>query len=66
MLIHVKEKEQTVRTNYVVVLSMHFANPYFVWNRPHSYRHFFFFFSRTSSQMKTRQENVNFWIVWRI
>ena len=33
MLIHVKENEQTVRTNYVVVLTMQNAHPYFEWNR---------------------------------
>ena len=33
MLIHVKEKEQTVRANYVAVLSMQNAHPYFEWNR---------------------------------
>ena len=33
MLIHVKEKEQTERANYVVVLSMQKAHPYFEWNR---------------------------------
>ena len=32
MLIHVKEKEQTVRANYVVVLSMQNAHPYCEWN----------------------------------
>ena len=33
MLIQVKEKEQTVRANYVVVLTMQNAHPYFKWNR---------------------------------
>ena len=32
MLIHVKEKEQTVRANCVVVLAMLNAHPYFEWN----------------------------------
>ena len=38
MLIHVKEKEQTVCANYVVVLSMQNTHPYFEWNRFLSYR----------------------------
>ena len=33
MLIHVEEKEQTVRANYVVVLTMQNAHPYFEWDR---------------------------------
>ena len=33
MLIHVKEKEQTVGANYVVVLTVQNAHPYFEWNR---------------------------------
>ena len=33
MLIHVKEKEQTVRANYVFVLTMQNAHLYFEWNR---------------------------------
>ena len=33
MLIHVKEKEQTVRANCVVILTMQNAHPYFEWNR---------------------------------
>ena len=33
MLIHVKEKEQTVRANYVVDLTMQNTHPYFEWNR---------------------------------
>ena len=33
LLIHVKEKEQTARANYVVVLSIQNAHPYFEWNR---------------------------------
>ena len=33
MLIHVKEKEQTVHANYVVVLTLQSAHPYFEWNR---------------------------------
>ena len=32
VLIHVKEKQQTVRANYVVVLTMQNAHPYFEWN----------------------------------
>ena len=32
ILIHVKEKEQNTRTNYVVVLSMQNEYPYFAWN----------------------------------
>ena len=32
MLIYVKEKEQTVRANYVVVLAMLNTHPYFEWN----------------------------------
>ena len=54
MLIHVKAKEQTVRANYVIVLSMQNAHPYFEWNRPLGYRQFF------SREMKTRQENIYF------
>ena len=41
MLIYVKEKEQTVRANYVVVLSMQNAHPYFEWNHLHSYQQIF-------------------------
>ena len=41
MLIHVKEKEQTVRANYVVVLSMQNAHPYFEWIHLLSYRQIF-------------------------
>ena len=33
MLIHVKEKEQTVRANYVIVLTMQNTHPYFEWSR---------------------------------
>ena len=33
MLIHVKEKEQTVRANYVVILTIQNTHPYFEWNR---------------------------------
>ena len=33
MPIHVKEKEQTMRVNYVMVLTMQNAHPYFEWNR---------------------------------
>ena len=32
LLIHIKEKEQTMRASYVVVLSMQNAHPYFEWN----------------------------------
>ena len=41
MLIHVKETEQTMRANYVVVLSMQNAHPYFEWNHLHSNRQIF-------------------------
>ena len=41
MLIRIKEKEQTVRAKYVVVLSMQNAHPYFEWNRRLSYRQIF-------------------------
>ena len=37
MLIHVKEREQSVHANYVVVLSMQKAHLYFEWNRLQSY-----------------------------
>ena len=39
--IPVKEKEQTVRANYTVVLNMQNAHPYFEWNRLLSYRRIF-------------------------
>ena len=32
LLIHVKENKQTMRVNYVVVLSLQNARPYFEWN----------------------------------
>ena len=56
MLIHVKENEQTVRANYVVVLTMQNTHPYFEWNR---------LLDTTANfsqeiKMKTRQENVDF------
>ena len=56
MLIHVKEREQTVRANYVVVLTMQNTHPYFEWNR---------LLDATANfsqeiKMKTRQENVDF------
>ena len=41
MLIHGKEKEQTVRANYVVVLSMQNAHSFFEWNCFRSYRQIF-------------------------
>ena len=41
MLIHVKEKEQTERANYVVVLSIQNTHPYFEWNRLLGYRQIF-------------------------
>ena len=41
LLIHVKEKEQTMRANYVVVLSMQNAHPYFKWNCLLRYRRIF-------------------------
>ena len=41
MIIHFKEKERTVRANYVVVLSIQNAHPYFEWNRLHSNRQIF-------------------------
>ena len=41
MPIHVKEKEQTVRANYVVVLSMQNAYLYFELNRLLSYQQIF-------------------------
>ena len=41
MLIHIKEKEQTVRENYVVPLCMQNAHPHFDWNRLFSYRQIF-------------------------
>ena len=40
LLIHIEEKEQTLRANYVV-LSLQNAHPYFEWNRLHSYRQIF-------------------------
>ena len=55
MLIHFKEKEQTVRANYVVVLSMQNTLPYFEWNRLLVTGKF-----SLRNQMKTRQENVDF------
>ena len=33
MLIHAKEKEQIVHANYVVVLTLQNAHPYFEWYR---------------------------------
>ena len=44
-----------MRANYVAVLSMLNAHPYFEWNRPLSNQRFF-----ARNQMETRQENVNF------
>ena len=41
LLIHVKEKDQTVRANYAVVLSMQNAHPYFEWNSLLRYRQIF-------------------------
>ena len=53
---HTKEKEQTVRANYVVVLTMQNAHPYFEWN--HLLDTLANFFLR--NRVKTSQENVNF------
>ena len=57
MLIHVKEKEQTVFANYVVqvVLSIQNTHTYFEWIRLLVTEKFFL-----RNQMKTRQENVDF------
>ena len=41
LLIHVEEKEHTMRANYVVVLSMQNAHPYFEWNRLLRYQRIF-------------------------
>ena len=57
LLIHVTEKEQAMRANYVVVLSMQKAHPYFEWNRLLRYRPGEFF---SRNQMETRQGNVDF------
>ena len=56
MLIHIKEKEQPVRANYVVVLSMHNATPLFEWNRLNGYRQIFFF----EKSDENKAENVDF------
>ena len=62
MLIHVKEKEQTVHANYVVVLTMQNAHPYFGWNRlldtPAN-------FSR-EIRLKQGRKMLIFSLVWRI
>ena len=54
MFINVKEKEQTVRANHVVVLSMQYAHPYFEWNRLLVTSKFF-----SRNRMKTTQENAD-------
>ena len=54
MLIHFyKEKEQTVRANYVAVLSTQFnSHPYFEWNLLfHSYQQIFFEKSNENRKM---------------
>ena len=47
--------KQTVRANYVVVLSMENAQPYFEWNRLRSYWQFFL-----KKSDENNQENVDF------
>ena len=55
MLIRVKEKEQTMRATYFVVLTMQNAHPYFEWNHLLDTPVIF-----CRNQMKTKQENVDF------
>ena len=62
MLIHVKEKEQTVRANYVVVLSMQNAHLYFELNHLLSYQQIFL----EKSEKKQGRKMFIFSLVWQI
>ena len=50
-----KKKEQTMRVNYIVVLSMQDAHPYFEWFVSLDTGDIF-----SRKQMEIRQENVDF------